>query len=312
MSMATDLRALHRVAWLTLVVGCSPSFKPPAPPPEPGPVGKMAPRDPHRVTVGAGRQVLVGELCPQGAAGRPAVAPLMMRTVSWIDDASEVADAVERGSTPRFAVFGVDGKVAGIFDTLGVADVGLTQPVAAGTYVGGGPCTYDAGQGQRAENPACAPALGGCGLAVAEVSRPDDPPETPPYATGGACLSGDAIAVDIDGDGVIESFPLSGVLDGVRGPSAEWSAAPLAGAACKPTFELYDIKLAAAPEPGKAVDPKSVVTMDVMGVIDLDADGRKELVIALRFPTVRTVLVYTATGSPQRLELAGEGQSFPR
>jgi len=111
---------------------------------------------------------------------------------------------------------------------------------------------------------------------------------------------------------VVESFPLASVLDGVRGPSAEWSAAPLAGAACTPTFELYDIKLAAPPEPGKPVDPKSIVVLDVMGVVDLDGDGRKELVIALRFSTVRTILVYTATESPQRLELAGEGQSFPR
>jgi hypothetical protein len=32
--------------------------------------------------------------------------------------------------------------------------------------------------------------------------------------------------------------------------------------------------------------------------------------IALRFPTVRTVVVYSAIGSPQRLELVGEAQSF--
>ena len=309
MSMPTDRRALHRVAWLTLVIGCAPSFRPPAPPPEPGPVGKLERQRPKAT---GGRQIVVGELCPQGAAGRPAIAPLIMRTVSWNDTPAEVSELVERGSTPRFVVFGVDGKAAGVFDTLGVADIGLTQSVAAGTYVGGAPCTRDAGQGQRAEDPHCAPATGGCGLAVAEIARPDDPPITPAFTTGGACLSGDAIAVDIDGDGVVESFPLASVLDGVRGPAAEWSAAPLAGAACTPTFELYDIKLAAAPEPGKPVDPKSVVVLDVMGVVDLDGDGRKELVIALRFSTVRTILVYTATGSPQRLELAGEGQSFPR
>ena len=309
MSMPTDRRALHRVAWLPLVVGCAPSFRPPEPPPEPGPVGKIERPRPRST---GGRQVVVGELCPQGAAGRPAIAPLIMRTVSWNDTPTEVSELVERGSTPRFVVFGVDGKTAGVFDTLGVADIGLTQSVAAGTYVGGAPCTRDAGQGQRAEDPHCAPATNGCGLAVAEIARPDDPPVTPAFTTGGACLSGDAIAVDIDGDGVVESFPLASVLDGVRGPSAEWSAAPLAGAACTPTFELYDIKLAAAPEPGKPVDQKSIVVLDVMGVVDLDGDGRKELVIALRFPTVRTILVYTATESPQRLELAGEGQSFPR
>ena len=64
--------------------------------------------------------------------------------------------------------------------------------------------------------------------------------------------------------------------------------------------------------PPEPVDPKSVVVLDVLGVVDLDGDARKELVIALRFPTVRTVVVYTASGSAQRLELAAEGTSFPR
>jgi hypothetical protein len=51
---------------------------------------------------------------------------------------------------------------------------------------------------------------------------------------------------------------------------------------------------------------------DLLGVVDLDGDGRQELVIALRFPTVRTVVVYSAGQSPQRLELVGEAQSFQR
>jgi hypothetical protein len=55
-----------------------------------------------------------------------------------------------------------------------------------------------------------------------------------------------------------------------------------------------------------------MVTVDVLAVIDLDADGRRELILAMRFPTVRSIVVYTATDSPQRLELAGEGQSFAR
>lgn len=308
MRMPTDRLALHRVAWLALVVGCGPAVRPPEPPPEPGPVGKLAPRRPQ---VG-GRQVLVGEMCPQGAAGRPAVAPLMMRNVQWTDEATEVSSAVERGSVPRFVVYGIDGKPAGAFDTVGVADVGLAQQVAAGTYVGASPCTADAGNNARTEDPRCGVATGGCGLAIGELVHPDDPPVTPAFPTGGACLSGDAIAVDIDGDGVSEAFPLASALDPIRGPAPEWSAAPTAGATCTPTFQLYDIKLVRPPEPGKPIDTKSIVTLDVLGVIDLDGDGRRELVIALRFPTVRTVLVYTASGSPQRLELAGEGESFPR
>ncbi len=310
--MPTDRLALQRVAWLMLGVGwiaCTPSFRPPAPPPEPGPVGKTErPRTPQ----GGGRHVVVGEMCPQGAAGRPAIAPLMMHTLSWSSAAADVTNAIERGAVPRFVVFGVDGKPAGAFDTVGVADIGLEQAIASGTYVGASPCTSDAGNGARAEEPTCGPALRGCGLAVGELTRPDDPPETPTFATGGACLSGEALAIDIDGDKIAESFPLASVLDGVRSPADEWSAGPTAGAACTPTFELYDIKLVPPPEPGKPVDTKATVTLDVLGVLDLDGDGRREVVLALRFPTVRTIVVYTAPTSAQRLELAGESESFPR
>lgn len=310
--MPTDRPASHRVACLALVMtaaGCVPTVKPPEPPPEPGPIAKLQPK---RGPLPAGREIMVGEMCPQGAGGRPAVVPLMMRTVTWNDTPTEVSGVVERGSVPRWAVYGTDGKVSGVFDTLGVADIGLQQSVAAGTYVGASPCTADAGKGQRIEEPGCVGATEGCGLAVGQLARPDDPPETPSFPTGGACLSGDTLAVDIDGDGVIESFPLASLLDGVRGPAQEWSASPTAGAACKPTFKLFDVKLVRPPEPGKQVDPKSLVTMDVLGVVDLDGDARKELVLAFRFATVRTVVVYAATGSPQRLELAAEGQSFAR
>jgi len=310
--MPTDHSALHRVAWLVLGMawsGCAPSFRPPEPPPEPGPVGKLEPR---RGPVGGGRQVVVGEMCPLGAAGRPAIAPLIMHAVQWTSAAAEVSSQIERGSVPRFVVYGVDGKPAGAFDTVGVADIGLEQQIASGTYVGASPCTADAGQGARTEDPACGVATRGCGLAVGEITRPDDPPETPTFITGGACLSGDSLAIDIDGDKVAESFPLASVLDGVRSPADEWSAGPTAGAACTPTFELYDVRLVAPPEPGKPIDTKATVVLDVLGVVDLDGDGRKEVVLALRFPTVRTIVVYTAPGSAQRLELAGESESFPR
>lgn len=310
MSMTTDRLARLRVAWLVLAVSCGPAVRPDGPADEPGGVVRTPPRPP---AAASGRQIVVGEMCPQAAAGRPAIAPLVMRTVTWTDEASEVTSSVERGSVPRFVVLGVDGAQAGVFDTVGVADVGLPQSVAAGAYVGALPCTTDAGSGQRVEQPACKAALAGCGLAIAEISRPDfDLPDTPQFATGGACLAGDGLAVDIDGDGVSEVFPLASLLDGGRSPTTEWSAAPTAGAGCTPTFQLYDVRLVLPPEPGKPVDPKWTVFLDVLGVLDLDGDARKEIVLALRFPTVRTVVVYTPSGSAQRLELAGEGQSFPR
>ncbi|MGE5184379.1 MAG: hypothetical protein ACM31C_20055 [Acidobacteriota bacterium] len=313
--MPRDRRRAWRVASLALICGCGPKVAPSAPPPEPGPVAR-----PHKTPISsAGREVVVGEWCPQGAGGRPAVAPLVMRTVQWSDVSSEVTATVERGSVPRFVVFGTDGKMAGVFDPMGLVDVGLQQPVASGAYTGASPCTYEvtskpnAGQlATRAEDPKCGQFLAGCGLAVGEIGHPDDGPETVAYQTGGACMTGDQLAVDIDGDGKVESFPITGVLDGIRGPAAEWTASPTAEAACTPRFQLYDLKLAPAPDPGKPVDQKAIVYMDLLGVVDLDADGRKELVIALRFPTVRSIVVYSASQSAQRLELVGEATGFPR
>jgi hypothetical protein len=320
-AMAKDPGKLPRVAWFlcptprdfasvlaVIALGCGPRVAPDRPFPEET-VAK-----PQRAPVASrgGRQVVVGEICPRGAAGRPAVAPLLMRTMAWSDAVADVTGAVERGAVPRFVVFGVDGKIAGTFETVGLAEIALGQSVASGSYAGGAPCSSDAGQGQRTDDPTCAAATNGCGLAVAEITRPDDPPVTPAYQTGGACLTGDAIAVDIEGDGAAQSFPLSGVLDGIRGPAQEWSATRSAKTPCIPKFTLYDVRLAPEAAPGKSPDAKAVVMLDLLGVIDLDGDGRKELVIALRFPTVRTVVVYSASNSPERLELVGEAQSFQK
>jgi hypothetical protein len=307
-------------AFCALLLACGPTVKPASPPAEPEPItrtprtGKVDP---------SGRRVVVGEMCPQGAGGRPAVAPLVMRGVGWTDAASEVASTVERGSVPRFSVFGVDGKIAGTFEALGIVEVGIAQSVATGTYVGSSPCTYGVTPGSsaaksmetRAEDPKCGPATKGCGIAVGEVTAPDEPDRKPSFATGGACISGTELAVDIDGDGMIESFPIAGALDGIRAPAAEWSASPTATATCKPTFHVYGMQLAPPPTTGKTnrgvvVVDKGAVTIDLLGVIDLDADGRRELILAMKFPTVRTIVVYTATASPQRLELAGEATSF--
>ncbi|MEO6772417.1 MAG: hypothetical protein ABI467_05270 [Kofleriaceae bacterium] len=320
--MAVDRVAARRVAWALLIWlanACGPTVKTgAAPPAEPVSVTRMAVTRPHG---GGGREVLLGEMCPQGAGGRPAIAPLVMRGVGWTDNATDLTAAVERGSVPRFVVFASDGKLAGAFDTMGVVDVGLPQQVAAGAYAGASPCTVAAPAiakpqpgtlAMRAPDPKCSAAMHDCGIAVGEVVHPDEPPETPTFVTGGACVSGDMLAVDIDGDGRIESFPLSGILDGTRAPAAEWSAAPTATAACTPTFTVYGIKLLAESETGKPVDPKSIVTADLLGVVDLDGDGRRELILALEFATVRSIVVFTATAQAQRLELAGEATSFPR
>src|SRR6185437_10214375 len=65
---ALDRGVLPRVAWV-LLVACAPTMKTPDEPPAaaPGVVNKLSPAP-------SGRDVMVGEMCPQGAGGRPAVA----------------------------------------------------------------------------------------------------------------------------------------------------------------------------------------------------------------------------------------------
>jgi hypothetical protein len=294
------------------LVACGPSVKPPSPPAEPEPLTKQV--RPSKVDAN-GRRVVIGEMCPQGAGGRPAVAPLVMRGVGWSDTAADVAATVERGQVPRFTVFGVDGKSAGTFEALGMVEVGIGQSVATGTYVGASPCTYGGAKltDARAEEPKCGLATKGCGIAVGEITSPDDPPHATSYTTGGACMSGNDLVVDIDGDGKLEAFPITGALDGIRAPAAEWTASPTATPAastdCKPTFQIYGLKLAPEPRPGKPPE-KGLVVVDVLGIADLDGDGRRELVLAMRFPTVRSIVVYTAPDTSQRLELAGEATGF--
>jgi hypothetical protein len=321
-AMLSDHGLPPRVAWLTaLIAGCTPYVMPKEPPAEPEGVVPAGNHAPHKLSAPtAERQVVIGEMCPQGAMGRPGLVPLVMRTLDWTDSSAEITATVERGSTPRYTVFGVDGKQAGVFDTLGLADVGMAQPIASGGYTGAPVCSYQVSPSRgggsavatRAEDPACTPATMGCGLAVAPLVRGDEPIELPVFTTGGACVAGDSLAVDIDGDGTAELFPLAEVLDGIRSPASEWTAGPVTGASCTPKFQVYDIPLHAPPEPGSAPDPRATVMMDVLGVVDLDGDGRRELVVAFRFATSRSLVVYSAPTQAQRLEMAGEGTTFPR
>jgi hypothetical protein len=317
-SMPFDRAASVRVASITLIAcsACAPMVSPPAPPPEPTP-GIIRHERPHPPP--NARHVMLGEMCPQAAAGRPAIAPLAMRGVQWIDAPAELGATFERGSVPRLVIYGTDGKLAGVFDTIGVVDIGLPEPVASGAYAGAGPCTYQTSAtetgGQlttRADDAACMAATGGCGIAIGEVTHPEDEGGTPSYTTGGACVSGDTLEVDIDGDGHPESFPLAQLLDGIRGPAQEWPATKDLTTPCTPHYEAYNIKLAPEPEKGRPSDPKAVVMMDVLGVLDLDGDGKMELVLALHFSNVRSIVVYSAIETPQRLELVGEATSFPR
>jgi hypothetical protein len=253
-----------------------------------------------------GREVLIGEMCPDGAGGRPAVAPLLVRAVGWSDDAGDVGAQLERNAR-AFAVLGVDGRRAGVFEVLGAADVGLPAEVAIGSYAGRAPCAPYSDEGGAAEDPACKKATRGCGLAVASIDRVSaETGEAPEIATGGGCVSGDSLVVDVDGDGAAESFPLAGFVDPVRAPAEEVLAAPVVSPSCTPRFAIYEQVVKPPPEKGVADDPRYHVTLDVIGVADLDGDGRHEIVVTFRYPEGRTVAVYSALRQSGRLDLVGE------
>src|SRR5262245_40510855 len=157
--MPLDRGPLTAVAPLVLLSGaflaCGPTVRPDGPGGEPGPPSVAPPEKPGTSGIRPGRPILLGEMCPEAAAGRPGVAPLILRGVQWSDEPDAVADPIARGLASRFAVIGFDGARAGVFEALGAADAGLPQDVAAGTYVGASPCTRDAGKGARAEDVGC-------------------------------------------------------------------------------------------------------------------------------------------------------------
>jgi hypothetical protein len=112
------------------------------------------------------------------------------------------------------------------------------------------------------------------------------------------------LAIDIDADGTPEMFPIGEFVDPSRAPAEEVSAAAMVAPACTPTFALHG--LVPPPAPGVVMDGKHKVDLDVLGVLDVDTDGRREVVVAFRYYESRTVAVYSAMSSASRLELVGE------
>lgn len=302
------MRAALAISLLTCAAAaCGPRVRPAMleddPPPPAPPATTTGPASP-------GRGVLVGEMCPEGAAGRPAVAPLFARGVGWTANVEDVTARLER-SARAFAVLGPDGKRAGVFEVLGAADVGLAGDVAIGSYVGRGPCTPYSDEGGAAPDAACVRATSGCGIAVASIDGgAARDAEVPELTTGAACIAGDALIVDVDGDGASESFAVAGFVDPVRAPAEEVIAAPVVGPACDARFAVYGHVVRPPSEPGVADDPRYDVGVDVLGVVDLDADGRHELVIAFRYPDRRTLALYSAQRQAGRLDLVGEAVSW--
>jgi len=293
------------LAGVVLAAGCRPAVVPAPPGEEPTP-----PRVVKRAAPPAARQGLLGEMCPQAAAGRPGLSPLVVRRVSWSSDRAEVLTPLSRGEAAQFAVLAVDGRRAGVFAPVGTADTDGVE-VAVGSYVGAPPCSTLKGK-EVVADPTCLKVQRGCGLAVAPLSEPgsafdSEGAAAPEVAVGGVCASGDRLVIDLEHDGAPEVFPLAAFVDAVRAPAEEVTAAAVA-VTCTPTFALAGLTPALQ---GVGLDARHKLELDVLGVLDVDGDGRNEVVIAFRYPDKRTVAVYSAIESPARLELVGEMVPWP-
>ena len=154
-------------------------------------------------------------------------------------------------------------------------------------------------------------ATAGCGLALAPLASggPFAALEPPDVPTGGACVTDDSMAIDIDGDGTAEVFPLAGFLDGSRAPADELAAARTVAPPCTPSFSRYGLAVAID---AAIADPRHKVSIDILGVLDIDGDGRQEVVVGLRYAERRTIAVYSAIDSAARLALIGAVEPWPK
>jgi hypothetical protein len=256
------------------------------------------------------RDVLIGEMCPKAAAGRPGVLPLFLRNVGWQSQAADVSAPLERRSARQFVVLGWDGRRVGVFSVAGAAEV--DDGVAAiGALAGTSPCEKKSAPGQGKELEAdCVTAQAHCGLAVAVLepsggfeARPaEEDPDPAAVEPAGMCVAKGLLLVDVDGDGTSEAFPAAGFLDESRGPADEVGAVAAAGATCTPRFAARGVV-----PPG---DPRDWRGMDVVGVADFDGDGRREIVCVYQYAGRRTWALYSATDFPGRLDLVGDAVSL--
>jgi hypothetical protein len=302
--MLAPLRSVALIA--AVLVGCGPRVDPAEP--ERGadaPAAAPGPRARPGQARGT-RDVLIGEMCPTAAAGRPAVLPLFLRTIGWQAQSADVSAPLERRSARQFAILGWDGRRVGLFSVAGAAEV--NDGVAAiGAFAGASPCARRGRPGQAAElEGECVAAQASCGLAVAVLepgggpgARPvEEDPDPTDIEPAGACVANGLLLVDVDGDGKNEAFPTAGFLDASRGPADEVGAVAAGSATCTPKFAAR-----AVVPPG---DPRDWRGMDVVGVADFDGDGRREIVAVYQYAGRRTWALYSATDFPGRLDLVGE------
>ncbi|HUH02991.1 MAG TPA: hypothetical protein VML75_13430 [Kofleriaceae bacterium] len=305
------MRFLYTIVALSLlgIPACRPHAAPTGPGSEPTADTGTTQSTPTRGLRPPLREVMVGEMCPSAAGDRAAVLPLFVRRLDWVSNPDELTGLLQKNAVRQFSVYDWNGVRAGLFSVAGTARVGLDRSAAVGAYAGGSPCRAASGDG---EDPICVEAQSGCGLAVAAIDRPGgfgarpfgEDPEPLALERGKACLAGDKLLVDIDGDGRPEAYPVAQFLDPIREPAEEVLAVPRGEQTCDPRAAVRHVL-----PPG---DPKHWRGLDLIAVIDLDGDGRFELITSYHYSERRTWAVYTAIDTAARLELAGEAVPWPR
>ena len=244
----------------------------------------------------ARRSVLVGSLCQNTALGRPAVRPLVAKRGAWVADSAVLDQLVGTREARQFVVFGFEGKRSGVFSVVGRAGRG-DQRVAAGSYAGGEPCA----RADRSVDPVCSNRQDGCGLAVSVLEPPggfaarpfDEDPDLPSFATGGACLADGRVFVDLDADKSVESFEIAGFIDESGGLADELYSSEPRKMPCAPRFSLPITEAGGDTGAG---------ALTIIGIVDLDADGRFEVVVTLSKGAQVAWAVYSAPGTTRRLE----------
>lgn len=295
------------------LIACGPRVKPRGPAEEPSKIAATTggPRPATR-SVAPSQEVLIGEMCPSAVSGRPGVMPLVMRRLSWDDDRDNIAEVLERNMARQFSVLGWDGRRVGVFTVAGAATSPNNRTFASGSYAGGSACEIRVPGAEPRPEPECEKTLYSCALAIATL-RPVGAAGTPPFEedpdptkfeTGGVCAADGKVIVDIDGDGKTEAFPAAAFLDPFRAPAEEVSAVATGRSKCEPRFAARAVL--------PATDPRDWRGLDVVGVLDLDSDGRFEIIAIYNYQGRRTWAVYSAQTSSGRLDLVGESVPWPR
>lgn len=239
-----------------------------------------------------GPNLMIGWYCPESAAGRPGVEPLVARDPGWTNDRDVLERAIDTRRAKRFSVLGYQGQKVGNLSVAGGATSGGVK-LAIGSYLGAEPCEIVDSLGKvTSQDAGCQRTTLGCSLAVGMLeaaggfnARPyEEDPEAAVLTASAACEIGSNLIVDVDADGKAERFSLSEILAG-RAP-VELPLKDEGGRTCEMGFA------------GSLSEADGIVRV---GVLDLDGDGRPEVV----YRTKNELLIYGAPNSPARMELLG-------